>query len=125
MESNGLQDGSKVQEGLWSVVSKQQHPRKNNENDLTMVCGGPMKVHIGDNAGAKSMESRFSILDKDIPNLEVENLEDEKIMKENISQKIIKNRQRENVSLENIKRKIINGPFTKSVESPTESYKNN
>lgn len=66
------------------------------------------------NAEAKSLGSSFAILGKDIPNFEVEILEEEKIMGENILKKIMQNWQRENISSENIKRKIINGLSRKS-----------
>lgn len=43
------------------------------------------------NVRVKSMGLRFAILSKDIPNFEVENLEKEKIVGENMSQKIMQN----------------------------------
>lgn len=77
-----------------------------------VVCGGPVNV------GAKSMGSKIVILGKDIQNLKVENLEEKKIMGDNILQKITQNRQGEPVPHENIKSKIINGPSRNNAEFP-------
>lgn len=66
-----------MQEGPWSVVNKYRHPRKNWENDLTMVQSGLMNVLV---VGENSMGSRFSILGKYFSNLEVDILEEDQII---------------------------------------------
>lgn len=71
VDFNGIQGGSKVQEGSWSVVSKQRRSIKNKESYLTVVHGGLMDVTVVVITGAKLKGSRFAILGKNILNLKV------------------------------------------------------
>lgn len=65
-----------------------------------VVHGSLMNVLIAVTARDKSMGSKTFILGKDIPNLNVKNLEEAQIMGGNIPQKIMKNWQRDGITRE-------------------------